>query len=226
MVAVRFIHMTCFIRIEFDYLQIEPSNTRHSPQNLKVLDAILANPAVQRISGVANAAYKRYCPNMYQQFKENDQTLRHWKPSLRRNFPKTVFAATTINFGPQSITDIHIDSRNRAPASCSVTSLGPFDSTSGGELVLWNLGLIIRFPSGCTILLPSALIAHSNLPIQPGERRYSITQYSAAALSRFVENGFRNDVDILDGKDPQAKADLLAARKLRWKEALRKYRVW
>ncbi|KAE9399619.1 hypothetical protein BT96DRAFT_775507, partial [Gymnopus androsaceus JB14] len=171
--------------------QVEPSNTQHSIRNFRVLTSILANPAVQRLSGIANASYKRYCPSMYQEFKENDEALRRWKPSLRRNFDKSVFAATTINFGPQSITDIHIDSHNRAPASCAVTSLGPFNSTCSGELVLWNLGLIVRFPPGCTILLPSALIVHSNLPIQPGGNRYSITQYSAAALSRFVENGFR-----------------------------------
>lgn len=206
---------------------MEPSNTQHSVRNLKVLSTILANPAVQRISGIANAAYKRYCTDMYQQFRENDQALRDWKTSLRHNFPKTVFAATTINFGPQSVTDIHIDSRNRAPTSCSVTSLGPFHSETGGggKIVMWNLGLIIRFPSGCTILLPSALIAHSNLSIRPDEQRYSITQYSAAALSRFVENGFKNDVDILNGKDPQTKTALLAARRTRWKQALQNYRV-
>ncbi|KAE9388375.1 hypothetical protein BT96DRAFT_1004242 [Gymnopus androsaceus JB14] len=206
--------------------QIEPSNTQHSVRNLKVLNVILANPAVQHISGIANSAYKCYCPNMYEHFKVNDEALRQWKPSLRQNFPKSVFAATTINFGPETITNIHVDSRNSAPASCAVTSLGPFNSHHGGEIVLWNLGLIVRFPPGCTLLLPSALIVHLNLAIQPGEQRFSITQYSAATLSRFVENGFCNDVDILDGSDSTAKEALLSACKTRWKKALDCYRVW
>ncbi|KAE9397047.1 hypothetical protein BT96DRAFT_996128 [Gymnopus androsaceus JB14] len=164
---------------------------------------ILANKAVQRLSGIANSTYKRFCPIMYADYARNSAALHEWDPLLARNFPKSVFAATTINFGPQTVADIH-----------------------GGELVLWNIGLIIRFPPGCTILFPSALIAHSNLPVQPGEERYSITQYLAAALTRFVENGFQNDADIIRSGDQQAIEELKARRSGRWQQGLQKFRVW
>ncbi|KAE9384817.1 hypothetical protein BT96DRAFT_841677, partial [Gymnopus androsaceus JB14] len=203
-----------------------PANTKHSSRHLAVLQGILANKSIKRLSGMANSAYKRFCPAMYADYAKNSADLHRWDPQLRRNFPKSVFAGTTVNFGPQTVTDIHVDFRNTASGCCAVTNAGPFDSSKGGELVLWNLGLIIRFPPGCTILFPSALISHSNLPIQTGEERYSITQYSAAALTRFVENGYRNDADIMREGNQQAIEALKARRSARWQEGLQKFRIW
>ncbi|KAE9387442.1 hypothetical protein BT96DRAFT_1005104 [Gymnopus androsaceus JB14] len=81
--------------------QIELSNTKHFIRNLNVLNAIVSNPTFQCISGIANSAHKRYRPNMYEHLKENDEALHLWKLSLCRNFPKSVFAATTINSGKE-----------------------------------------------------------------------------------------------------------------------------
>ena len=72
-----------------------------------------------------------------------------------------------------------------------VTALGDFDPTVGGHLVLWDLKLGIEFPPGSTILLPSAIFRHSNLPIGKGQVRYSLTQYSAGGLFRWAACGFR-----------------------------------
>jgi hypothetical protein len=55
--------------------------------------------------------------------------------------------------------------------------------------VLWDLGLVVRFPPGSTILIPSALLLHSNASIQPGEERVSIVQYAAGGLARWVSYG-------------------------------------
>jgi hypothetical protein len=44
-----------------------------------------------------------------------------------------------------------------------------------------------------SIIIPSAVISHSNLPIQPHETRYSITQYAAGGLFRWVEHGFQKE---------------------------------
>ena len=43
------------------------------------------------------------------------------------------------------------------------------------------------------IMIPSAVIRHSNVPIQQGEECYSFTQYSAGGLFRWVDNGFQNE---------------------------------
>lgn len=53
--------------------------------------------------------------------------------------------------------------------------------------------MVIEFPPGSTILVPSAAIAHSNVPIQRGEQRYSFTQYSAGGLFRWVDHGFQTE---------------------------------
>ena len=51
--------------------------------------------------------------------------------------------------------------------------------------------MVIEFPRGSTIFIPSALITHSNLPIQPGERRMSFTQYTASGMFHWVAHGYR-----------------------------------
>jgi hypothetical protein len=70
--------------------------------------------------------------------------------------------------------------------------LGNFDPTLGGHLVLWDLKLVIEFPPGSTILIPSATLRHSNVAIRKGETRYSFTQYTAGGLFRWVDQGFQS----------------------------------
>ncbi|KAE9395573.1 hypothetical protein BT96DRAFT_826045, partial [Gymnopus androsaceus JB14] len=187
--------------------QTQPSNTKHSARNLKILESLLANPAVQRLSGIANSAYKCFCPGMFAEYKENNEELRRWKPGLCKNFRNTVFAATTFNLGPQSTTDDHVDHGNYAPGGCTISCLGYFDDRCGGELVLWNLGIILRFPAATTVIINSALICHSNLPLQTGEHRYLITQYAAGVLFRYHYNGFRNDKDRVARATPKTLND-------------------
>ncbi|KAJ3805385.1 hypothetical protein F5876DRAFT_51931, partial [Lentinula aff. lateritia] len=52
----------------------------------------------------------------------------------------------------------------------------------GGQLIIWDLKLIFDFPPGSTILLPSALFRHSNIPVQKGDKRVSFTQYTAGGI--------------------------------------------
>ncbi|KAL0563494.1 hypothetical protein V5O48_018575, partial [Marasmius crinis-equi] len=66
-----------------------------------------------------------------------------------------------------------------------------YDHTKGGHLVLWDLRMVIEFPPGTTIFIPSAVLCHLNTSIQEGETRYSFTMYSAGGLFRWVEHGFQ-----------------------------------
>lgn len=111
---------------------------------------------------------------------------------LRQNFA-TVFACSTFNFGPSTVSFPHTDSANLPYGWCPITALGPFDPKKGGHLVLWELQLVIEFPPGSTIMIPSAVIRHSNVPIQKGEERFSFTQYSAGGLFRWVDHGFQKE---------------------------------
>jgi hypothetical protein len=157
------------------------------------------------------------------------ERLHNWNKKLRRNFLPTVsvFAAATFNFGPQTVTFPHLDFANLAWGWCAITALGDFDPDLGGHIILWDLKLIIRFPPGCTLFIPSALVRHSNTSIQAHEKRFSFTQYTAAGIFRFVDNGFRSDITInASGLSAAEQAERVESRKRRWVEGLRMYRQW
>lgn len=79
---------------------------------------------------------------------------------------------------------------------CAIQALGPFDPTKGGHLILWDLRIIIEFPPGATILIPSATLTHSNIPVQDGDERASFTQYTSGAIFRYIDNVFHTEEDL------------------------------
>ncbi len=78
--------------------------------------------------------------------------------SLVMNWTSCIFAAVTFNFSPQTCTFRHTDSANLPFGWCAITALGRFDPRFGGHLVLWDLKLVLDFPPGSTILIPSAIL--------------------------------------------------------------------
>ena len=127
-----------------------------------------------------------------------------------------------FNFGPSATTFEHRDQKNLPNGWCAVTALGDFDASNGGHLVFRQLGLAVRFPSGSTILFPSATLVHGNTCIQEGEHRASITQYAAGGLFRWVEYGCKL-AEELEERDPQRYRELQRTGKQRWEEALQRY---
>lgn len=109
---------------------------------------------------------------------------------------------------------------------CLVGALGNFDADKGGHFVCWDYDLIIRFPAGCSILIPSAVVTHSNTPIQEGEERFSIIQYSAGGLFRWVANGFKSDLAWFAKATDEAVKLRERARQARWATALKKFTRW
>jgi len=84
--------------------------------------------------------------------------------------------------GPRTVCEPHVDFANLPFGYCAITALGQYDFTKGGHLVLWECKLIIEFPPGATILIPLAIVKHSNISIGEKERRYSFTRYAAGGL--------------------------------------------
>lgn len=123
--------------------------------------------------------------------KETLDELESRCPSLKRPFENTAFAALTLNLGPVVCTTPHKDMQNFAKGLCSVTSFGNYNPNKGGHLILWDLGIVIEFPPYSTILIPSAIIEHSNTCVQDGETRQSITQYISSGLLAWRANGFQ-----------------------------------
>lgn len=99
----------------------------------------------------------------------------------------------TINLGPRTVTAPHRDHANLAAGWCVITAMGDFDHQEGGQLVLWELGLVIDFPAGSSIAIPSALVTHFNVGVGTGQHRYSVTQYCSGHLCRYVDNKMATD---------------------------------
>ena len=157
---------------------------------------------------------------MYKVYADHQTALHASNPRLRRNFSNSVWAAATFNFGPRTCTRRHRDWANLPFSWCSVTALGEFDPMKGGHLVLWDLRLVIEFPPGSTILLPSAAIAHSNTAIGRGETRCSFTQFSAGGLFRWTSHGNQLDADYFRGMSAEDKARVAAENAARCKFGL------
>ena len=170
--------------VSFGGGQVILGNLVHNRANRKVLRKLLCHPSFICISNFANGAFATWFLKMYDYYHETLGALYAWNEGLDRLFPNTVWAAMSFNFGPETWCYRHTDWGNLAFGVCIITSAGKFDSTLGGHLILWECSLVIEFPPGASIIIPSAGISHSNLPIQPHETRYSFTQYAAGALFR------------------------------------------
>ncbi|KAJ7349731.1 hypothetical protein DFH08DRAFT_958701 [Mycena albidolilacea] len=68
-----------------------------------------------------------------------------------------------------------------------ITALGTFNYTKGGNHIILDCKLILEFPLGCTVVILSAAIFHSNTWIAEHETRYSFTQYTMGASAEEIE---------------------------------------
>ncbi|KAJ7271366.1 hypothetical protein B0H12DRAFT_1200301 [Mycena haematopus] len=175
-------------------------------------EQLLAHEDINRMAGL-------WAPRLFAYYRDYDQKLRGALPHLRRPFPNSVFSCAAFNFGPRVCTFMHRDVCNLPFGWCAVQS-GNFDPTLGGHLVLWDANIVVEFPAGALILLPSATIAHSNVPVRDHEERASFTQFTAGNLFRFVDNGFRTQ-DQLSAADPAEFARLMKLKESRWEDGLR-----
>ncbi|KAJ7866708.1 hypothetical protein B0H13DRAFT_1636504 [Mycena leptocephala] len=191
------------------------NNKEYTP----LVDGLLANGDVRRLACFADQAFALWAPRLYKYYREHDAALLFNRPHLRRPFVGSIFSSAAFNFGPNAWTFKHRDVLNLAFGWCAVQALGRFDATKGGHLVLWDLELVVEFPHGALILLPSATIAHSNVPVGPGEERASFTQFTSGGLFRYVDNGCRT-LDELAEEDPEEYERLMALKEGRWEAGL------
>ncbi|KAJ6603536.1 hypothetical protein DFH09DRAFT_898943, partial [Mycena vulgaris] len=205
--------------------QTEPGELCNNVANTKVTNELLAHEYFRRLAQFANILFAVWAPMLFAFYQVQMTLLARWKPAMRRNFAKSVFAACTFNFGPRAICAPHLDFANLSWGWCSITALGDYDPNVGGHLILWDLCLVIRFPPGSTILLPSALIRHSNVPIRAHEQRCSFVQYTAGGLFRWVCNGFQTDEDWERSASSKEKAEREAESRERWQRGMGMFSV-
>lgn len=168
-----------------------PSNLCHNKSRTNVLQRLVKSRCFARLAGLASSALSAWMPWLHRHYKTCLDALTDYHDHLVPNFANSVWAAVAFNFGPQTVTGKHRDAANLPFRVCSVTALGKFDHTKGGHTVLWEFKLVVEFPPGSTILIPSAAVSHSNTPIADHKRHRSFTQYSAGGLFRWVDQGFQ-----------------------------------
>ena len=140
---------------------------------------------------------------------------------LQRNFRNSVFPAISFNCGPRTVALKHTDYGNVSHGICALTALGSFDHRRGGHLVLFDLKLVLQFPPGSTVLIPSGCLSHGNTPIQEDETRMSIAQYASGGLFRWVAYGFQGAKTLsqtVAGREGKEVIDMKAGE--RWKIGL------
>lgn len=139
-------------------------------------------------------------------------------PTLKRPFWYSVWPAATFNLGKSVFTRLHRDFLNLVWSMCAIHALGHYNPKKGGHLILWEWKIVIEFPPGCTILIPSAAVAHGNVAIRSGEDRKSFTQYCPGGLVRWFRYG-RQTAENFEREDPIGWAKMKASADQRWEEA-------
>ncbi|THU80790.1 hypothetical protein K435DRAFT_694947, partial [Dendrothele bispora CBS 962.96] len=163
----------------------------HNRKTAKAVKRLLNNVSFIRIAGHASAIFATWAPKLYHYYAEYMDKIREHNPSIYFNFSNSIFAAATFNFGPQTVAVEHLDHLNYIYGWCSITALGDYDYTKGGHLILWDLRMVIEFPPGWTILIPSSYLRHGNTDISPDEKRFSFTQYTSGSLFRHADDNFK-----------------------------------
>ncbi|KAJ7635424.1 hypothetical protein B0H17DRAFT_1149698 [Mycena rosella] len=176
-----------------------------------LLVCLLANPHINRM-----AVYASCLPALPRTRHKAAPIL----PSPPSQLPKVHLFLRRLQLRARHL-DIPASRCDERPLGwCAIQALGRFDPTKGGHLVLWDLELIIEFPAGATILLPSAMIAHSNIPVdvRNGEERASFMQYTPGGLLRFVDNEFCTETEFAN-EDPEGYLKKCEEKESRWRGA-------
>ncbi|TFY80598.1 hypothetical protein EWM64_g3417 [Hericium alpestre] len=172
-----------------------PRYRDNSEKEQEIIDRLVATPSIQRIATFGSQSLAYYAPKVYQHYTQNLKPI-YEDYGFDLLFQDSVFPSANFNLGPDTACCVHVDCQNCPYGFCSITALGNYDPKKGGHLILWDLRLVIEFPPGSTILIPSACLRHGNTTIQPGERRYSFTQYCPGPLIQWRRCGYRNVCDL------------------------------
>lgn len=193
------------------------------------------NSAIRRIAGFQSSTchhsqlfcrlklrigvFAFYAPKLYRDYATKLDAIFEKYPELHYNWNQSVFACASFNFGPNALSLPHRDHGNRAAGWCPIYCDGDFDPRRGGHLVLREFGVVVEFPPGSTIAIPSACITHGNVPIRKHETRWSFTQYASGGLFQFLEYGFRS-WSTIQLTDKTREKEIVRERGQRWGKEL------
>jgi hypothetical protein len=163
-----------------------------------------------------------YFPRLFQEYTHMMEIF-HKKYNVGYPLKHAVFAAASTNHGPRAITFEHTDQGNKANGICPIFCSGKFDPKKSGHLILRDLQLLVEFPPGTFILIPSAVLLHGNVLIGEDEERESLTLFSAGGLFRWLEYGFQSEKTLYKTRQMEFLAQEMEKRKTRWKHGLSQF---
>ncbi|KAK6984246.1 hypothetical protein R3P38DRAFT_2365455, partial [Favolaschia claudopus] len=99
----------------------------------------------------------------------------------------SVFSAATLLHGDARIPE-EILQRMDARSWIILTPFGTYDFRRGGQIILWDFGVVKTCPPGAPIIIP-AFVRYSFVRLRPGETRYFCFQWAGSGIRRFFENG-------------------------------------
>ncbi|KAJ7821874.1 hypothetical protein B0H14DRAFT_2598895 [Mycena olivaceomarginata] len=181
-----------------------------SQTNRAAMDELLEDQSIQRMATYPIPVFQAVCFPIYSDYHHAKQTLLQKNPHLRRIFARSPFAAVTANLGPVSVSPPHTDAGNKADGMCLIGALGNFDADKGGHLHTHP------FRRGYSL-------KHA---YPRWEDRFSLIQYSAGGLFRWIANGFRSDLAWAASASTAGLARREEDRKSRWRTALKKFALW
>ncbi|KAJ3965625.1 hypothetical protein EV361DRAFT_810383 [Lentinula raphanica] len=199
--------------------QKRPAMFAHTPHNAAILEQLREDSDMQRVARLCDHYFQSYFPKLHTLYSNVLELLHEDNPEFEQNFAGCSWAAAHVNF-LLAVTFRHRDFLNLLFGLCAILPVGSYNYQRGGHLILWDLNLFLEFPPGTVILIPSALLEHSNVSILAGEHRSSITFYSAAGLFRWCHNGFMSDKDMRAHALPKLLKRWKAYREEMWKEGL------
>ncbi|KAJ7846129.1 hypothetical protein B0H13DRAFT_2363214 [Mycena leptocephala] len=191
--------------VSFGGGQMRPGNLSNSHFIRRLIECSFAAKASAASSGfnpVCGMAF--YAPKVYGYLCTTLRALFDHHPELVHLFDNSIFPAASFNCGD-------------APLPGDVPRR--LRSQEGAHLYMKQLDLIVEFPPNATILIPSGFVDHGNTPIQEGESRYSITQFAAGGLFRWVAYGFQTVKSLLSkpgGKQLRDQFDGVPGSRWRW----------
>ncbi|KAF8071454.1 hypothetical protein FPV67DRAFT_1447013 [Lyophyllum atratum] len=189
--------------ISFGGGQTEPQNLVHTREEQQLIDSLLLNDHVERVAAFQSQALGYIAPRIYEDIAVHLAVLMFAgkkRDQFQANFSSSVYPAGTFNLGPETVTVLHNDGKNSRYNLCAVTVGGHFDSKRGGHLILYDLKLIIEFPRGSTILIPSALLRHGNTTQQVSQAQAAYDE--ALALGKVYKITFDVGRDQLHPPGP------------------------
>ncbi|KAJ7701599.1 hypothetical protein B0H16DRAFT_1348124 [Mycena metata] len=161
-----------------------------------------------------------FCAAAFDALTAQKQEFLQHHPDALYPCDSTVFSAITFELGGPHCRGFGGSAdRHQAETWSVLHALGDYSSLHGGHIILWDLGLVVCFPPGSSILIPTGIIRYSFVRVRPGETRYSVIQHTGGGIARWFSNGKRTDVDFARKADSEQHATREANRRAAHDEA-------